>query len=65
MPNRTEDETLIASLEQTAALPAGILGRLLALESEYPDLSARGARRNLYRSIETILDEAADRIEAQ
>lgn len=63
MTNRLQDEELIASLESEAGIGPGLLSRLLALETDFPDLNARGARRELYRVLESVLDAEADRSE--
>ena len=61
MADRLQDEELVAALERDAGLEPGLLARLLRLEDTFPDLNARGSRRDLYRSLAAILDAAADR----
>ena len=63
MANHLQDEELIASLESEAGIAQGLLSRLLSLEADFPDLNARGARRELYRAVESLLDGEADRSE--
>lgn len=60
MSHQAQDQELIAGLEQTAGLAPGLLALLLALEGDFPDLSARGERKQLYRALEEIVDAAAD-----
>lgn len=64
VPNRLQDEDLVASLELGAGITPGLLVQLLSLEADFPDLNARGARRELFRTVETILDADADRTDA-
>ena len=63
MPDRSLDEDFVLALEQEAGLPAELLSQVLELESDFPDLDARGARKSLQRALAQILDNAADRIE--
>ena len=65
MSYRSQDEELVAKLEHKAGLAPGLLARLLALEAEFPDLNARGQRRELLRSVAVILDAAADGVKPQ
>ena len=65
MPKRLQDGKLVAELEKEAGLAPGLLGPLLALEADCPDLNARGERKQLYRAIEKLLDAAADEAEGQ
>lgn len=64
MPGRLQHDELVESLEREAGLEPGLLARLLALESSFPNLSARGQRRELLRTVSRIMDEAADRARA-
>lgn len=59
--NYLQDQELITSLESEAGIAPGLLSRLLSLETDFPDLNARGARRELYRAVEGVLDAEADR----
>lgn len=63
MSHQVQDQELVAELEQAAGLPSGLLARLLALEDDFPDLNARGERKELYRALEEIVDAAADEAE--
>ncbi len=60
MVNRLQDGELVASLERNSGLEPGLLARLLALETDFPDLNARGQRRELLRTLSEIMDAAAD-----
>jgi hypothetical protein len=62
--NELHDGELVASLERDAGLKPGLLATLLALESDFPDLNARGQRRELLRTLSEIMDTAADDTEA-
>ncbi|MCG6116283.1 MAG: hypothetical protein MEQ84_13920 [Mesorhizobium sp.] len=64
MPNQLHDSELVASIERDAGLEPGMLASLLALETEFPDLNARGQRRELLRTLSEIMDAAADGTEA-
>lgn len=64
MANQLHDGELVASLEREAGLKPGLLASLLALETEFPDLNARGQRRELLRTLSEIMDAAADGTDA-
>lgn len=60
MPERSQHNELVENLEREAGLAPGLLARLLALESSFPNLNARGQRRELLRTVSRVMDEAAD-----
>lgn len=65
MPERLQHDELVENIEQEAGLAPGLLTRLLALESSFPNLNARGQRRELLRTVSRIMDEAADEARAR
>lgn len=60
MSSEREEHELIESVAADADVPAEALRRLLAMDDEFPNMSASGMKGRLLRRVSEILDDAAE-----